>query len=244
MRQAKDSTCFPGSAERELLNPGSTPSFDEDAWRVLRIQSEIVDGFENLKNLGPAVSIFGSSRVDQSDLYYQAAHESTKLLSEAGYAILTGGGPGIMEAANLGAKEGGSKSAGLNIELPFEQKANSYQDISLEFRYFFVRKLMFVRYAFAFLFFPGGFGTLDELFTILTLVQTRKIHHFPVLLYDESYWKEFKSFLEKKLLANAYFEKEDLSLIRFASTPEEVLKEVKDFAKKTPVKGVYSSVDS
>lgn len=160
-----------------------------DTWRVFRIQSELVEGFETLHGIGPAVSIFGSSRLTEESFYYQEAFKVAKLLSQAGFSIITGGGPGIMEAANKGAKLGRGKSIGLNIEIPNEQRPNEYLDISLNFRYFFVRKLMFIKYSIGFVIFPGGFGTLDELFEALTLVQTGKIISFPVVLYGSEYWK-------------------------------------------------------
>lgn len=160
-----------------------------DTWRVFRIQSELVEGFETLHGIGPAVSIFGSSRLTEESFYYQEAFKVARLLSQSGFSIITGGGPGIMEAANKGAKIGRGKSIGLNIELPHEQHPNKYLDISLNFRYFFVRKLMFIKYSIGFVIFPGGFGTLDELFEALTLVQTGKIISFPVVLYGAEYWK-------------------------------------------------------
>ena len=160
-----------------------------ETWRVFRILAEIVDSFETLNNLGPAVTIFGSSRLGPKDKYYLDAVKVGLMLSDNGYTVITGGGPGIMEGANKGAKKGKSKSVGLNIKIPNEQARNKYQDVSLDFRYFFARKLMFVKYAVAFVIFPGGFGTLDELFEALTLVQTEKIHPFPTILYGSEFWK-------------------------------------------------------
>ena len=150
-----------------------------DPWRVLRILGEFVEGFESLSHIGPGVTIFGSARSKPDNDYYKAAVKSAQLLAQAGLAVITGGGPGIMEAGNKGASEGGGNSVGCNIQLPFEQQANPFCNISLEFRYFFVRKMMFVKYSVAFLIFPGGFGTMDELFEALTLTQTNKIEHFP-----------------------------------------------------------------
>src|SRR5216117_3554353 len=159
-----------------------------DPWRVLRIMGEFVEGFDTLSDVRNAVTIFGSARSLEGDPYYAAALETSRLLAKEGFAIITGGGPGIMEAANRGAKEGGGLSIGCNIELPFEQKINDYVDLGIDFRYFFVRKTMFVKYAEGFVVFPGGFGTLDELFESLTLIQTGKVEHFPVVLYGRTYW--------------------------------------------------------
>jgi len=194
-----------------------------DTWRVFRIQSELVDGFESLHDLGHAVTIFGSSRLGPDSPYYQAAVAVAARLSAAGFAVITGGGPGIMEGANKGAYGNGSKSVGLNIDLPREQVPNRYQDISLDFRYFFVRKLMFVKYADAFIIFPGGFGTLDELFESLTLVQTEKIRTFPVVLYGAGYWRGLIQWLGETVLATGCVDAKDLSLLCLADSPEEVL---------------------
>src|SRR5512135_266905 len=160
-----------------------------ETWRVFRIQSELVEGFETLHDLGIAVTIFGSARLREGNKYYDDAVALAKTLADDGFAVITGGGPGVMEGANRGAKEGKAHSVGLNIELPAEQIPNRYQDISLHFRYFFIRKLMFVKYAIAFIIFPGGFGTMDEMFEALTLVQTKRIKSFPVILYGSDYWK-------------------------------------------------------
>jgi uncharacterized protein (TIGR00730 family) len=193
-----------------------------DTWRVFRIQSELVDGFESLHDLGHAVTIFGSSRLGPQSPHYQAAEEVAAQLSAAGFAVITGGGPGIMEGANKGAYGNGSKSVGLNIDLPREQVPNRYQDISLDFRYFFVRKLMFVKYAAAFIIFPGGFGTLDELFESLTLVQTEKIRKFPVVLYGTDYWRGLVEWLNDTVLTAGCIDGKDISLFRLADSPEEV----------------------
>ncbi|MBO9342502.1 MAG: TIGR00730 family Rossman fold protein, partial [Roseiflexus sp.] len=175
--------------ERLLARPRANTDFlSTDTWRVLRIMGEFVDGFEMLADVGPAVTIFGSARVNVDDPMYQAAVDVARALGEAGFAIITGGGPGIMEAGNRGAREAGARSVGLNIELPFEQHFNPYVDTSVTFRYFFVRKMMLVKYAQAFVIFPGGFGTLDELFEALTLVQTGKVRNFPIILFNSAYW--------------------------------------------------------
>jgi uncharacterized protein (TIGR00730 family) len=175
-----------GQSEKDFLrHEKDRPVSNVESWRVLRIQSEIVDGIESLRELGPAVTLFGSARTKPGTPLYEQAVKVGELLAKAGYACITGGGPGIMEAINRGAKPHEGASVGLNIELPFEQHANDFLDVSLEFRYFFVRKMMFVKYAFAFVMFPGGFGTFDELFEVVTLVQTGKIARFPLLLYGK-----------------------------------------------------------
>ena len=184
-----------GTADRRtedlklLRSQEPTFSFQEtDTWRTLRIMGEFVEGFDALAEVGPAVSIFGSARVGRRNRYYSAARQVAAKLGERGYAIITGGGPGIMEAANRGARDAGALSIGCNIELPFEQGLNEYVDLGMEFRYFFARKTMFVKYANGFVIFPGGFGTLDELFESLTLIQTGKVEHFPVVLFGREYW--------------------------------------------------------
>ncbi|HZO88579.1 MAG TPA: TIGR00730 family Rossman fold protein [Chthonomonadaceae bacterium] len=193
-----------------------------DPWRVLRIESEFVEGFDALAGLGPAVTIFGSARVAEKDPMYQAAQKAAQLLGNAGFAIITGGGPGIMEAANRGAREAEAKSVGLNIELPFEQAINPYVDISVEFHYFFVRKTMLVKYAQAFVIFPGGFGTLDELFESLTLIQTGKVQNFPIILFCSAYWRGLLDWLNGQMLAEEKICPEDLDLLLITDSPEEV----------------------
>jgi uncharacterized protein (TIGR00730 family) len=213
------------SDERLLVPP--TPEgmafLHTDPWRVLRIQSEFVKGFDALAEIGPkAVTIFGSARTKENDPTYLAATETARLLGEAGYTIITGGGPGIMEAANKGAKEAGAPSVGLNIELPFEQHVNQFVDIDIEFRYFFVRKTMLVKYAQAFIIFPGGFGTIDELFEAMTLIQTGKIKMFPVILYDSKYWEGLLDWIKGMMLDSGKISPEDLNLIRVLDTPQEI----------------------
>jgi uncharacterized protein (TIGR00730 family) len=222
-----------GAAEKELLRHERErkPMFSE-SWRVLRIQSEIVDGFENLRDLGPAVSVFGSARTRPGDRDYRLAQETGRLLSAAGFAVITGGGPGIMEAANRGAYGAGSPSVGLNIELPFEQQANPYQDISLENRYFFVRKLNFVKYSFAFVYFPGGFGTFDELFEVITLVQTGKIEPAPVILVGSWFWTPVKRWMKETLLDKDFISTEDPERLSVVDKPADVLKIVKASARE------------
>lgn len=193
-----------------------------ETWRVFRIQSELVEGFETLHELGPAVTIFGSSRLAPGNKYYEDASTVAKMLADDGFAVITGGGPGIMEGANKGAKKGKAHSVGLNIEIPAEQIPNKYQDISLFFRYFFIRKLMFVKYAMAFIIFPGGFGTMDELFESLTLVQTRRIQSFPVILYGKEYWKGLIDWMKDTLVPNSTIGREDFALFSLVDTPKEV----------------------
>jgi uncharacterized protein (TIGR00730 family) len=193
-----------------------------DPWRVLRIMGEFVEGFDALAELGQAVTIFGSARVRPGDPMYQAAEDLACLLGEAGFAIITGGGPGIMEAGNRGARTAGAKSVGLNIELSFEQGVNQFVDLGIEFSYFFVRKTMFVKYAQAFVIFPGGFGTLDELFEALTLIQTGKVQNFPVILFNSAYWRGLIDWLRTTLLIEGKIAAADLDLLIVADTPEQV----------------------
>jgi len=193
-----------------------------ETWRVFRIQSELVEGFETLYGLGPAVTIFGSSRMGPGTYYYEKAYELGRRLSDEGFSVITGGGPGIMEAANKGAKEGKSKSVGLNIEIPREQQPNEHQDISLSFRYFFIRKLMFVKYARGFIIFPGGFGTLDETFEALTLSQTGKIDPFPILLFGSDFWGEMIKWFRDVLIQKRTIDEGDLGIFRLVDSVEEV----------------------
>ncbi|WP_309687365.1 TIGR00730 family Rossman fold protein [Armatimonas sp.] len=193
-----------------------------DSWRVLRIQSEFVQGFDALGDLGPAVTIFGSARTKHDDPQYIATVETARLIGEAGFNIITGGGPGIMEAGNKGAMEAKVQSVGLNIELPFEQHVNPYCTETIDFHYFFVRKTMLVRYAQAFVIFPGGFGTLDELMESLTLIQTGKIHNFPVILVGTEFWGGLVDWLKNSVLVQGKISAEDLDLFYLVDSPEEV----------------------
>jgi uncharacterized protein (TIGR00730 family) len=199
-----------------------------DPWRVFRIMSEFVEGFDVLAHVPPSVAIFGSARTKEDSPSYEAAIETAHLLSKAGFGIITGGGPGIMEAANKGAQEGGNYSIGCNIELPFEQSSNAYLDISLDFSYFFVRKTMFVKYSHAFIIFPGGFGTMDELFEALTLIQTKKVKHFPVILFGSHYWGGLISWLREHMLASGMISPADIDLLCCADSPEEISRLVID----------------
>ncbi|TME63084.1 MAG: TIGR00730 family Rossman fold protein [Chloroflexi bacterium] len=193
-----------------------------DPWRVLRIMSEFVYGFDALAHVPPCVTIFGSARTSPDDPSYAAAVETARSLAKAGFGIITGGGPGIMEAANKGAQEGGNLSIGCNIELPFEQAPNPYLDISLDFRYFFVRKTMFVKYSNAFIIFPGGFGTMDELFEALTLIQTKKVSNFPVILYGSKYWEGLLNWIRVTMLEEEKVSEDDVSLLRISDDPQEI----------------------
>lgn len=206
----------------ETPRPEHAAFTDTDPWRALRILGEFVEGFDTLADLGPAVTIFGSARTPPDHPHYQAAVETARLLAQAGLAIITGGGPGIMEAGNRGAKLGGGVSVGLNIELPFEQGTNPYVETALNFRYFFVRKTMFVKYAQAFVIFPGGFGTLDELFESLVLIQTGKIYNFPILLFGAQYWSGLLDWLRQSALAGGKIAAPDLDLLTVTDSPEEV----------------------
>ena len=201
--------------------PEETPFYKTDTWRVMRIMSEFVEGFDALAELGTAVTIFGSARTKPGDLHYETAVEVAQKLGEAGFNIITGGGPGIMEAGNKGAKAAGVQSVGLNIELPFEQHINPYVNLSIDFRYFFTRKVMLVKYAQAFVIFPGGFGTMDELFESLTLIQTGKVQNFPVVLFDSSYWGGLIDWLKSSMLANGKISAEDLELLILVDSAEE-----------------------
>ena len=234
MKHAENKTQKSGASEIELLESiHKGVDTARDSWRVLRIQSEIVDGFENLKKLKSTVSMFGSARAPADSPNYEKSYELAKLLSTNGISVISGGGPGLMEAFNKGAQAGKKgTSVGLNIELPFEQDSNNYQDIDLEFRYFFVRKLMFVRYADAYIFCPGGFGTLDELFDVVTLIQTKKIQHSPVILVGKQYWKGMVEWMEKTMLKNNYIDERDILQIHVLDDPKEIIKVIKEAWKE------------
>jgi uncharacterized protein (TIGR00730 family) len=200
----------------------------KDAWRVFRIMGEFVEGFDTLAQLGPAVTVFGSARTHPDDPMYAYAQETAALLAEAGFAVITGGGPGIMEAANKGAAEAGGESVGCNIELPFEQGMNAFVKIAINFRYFFVRKTMFMKYAEAFVIFPGGFGTMDELFEALTLIQTGKVRNFPVVLFGRAYWKGLLDWLGDTMVAEGKLGAADLKLLIVTDSPEEAVHVITD----------------
>ena len=208
--------------ERLLQSVEDIRAIGKDAWRVFRIMGEFVEGFEGLGEIGKAVSIFGSARTRPDDPMYQACVETARLLGEAGYGIITGGGPGMMQAANKGARKAEAISVGCNIELPFEQKSNDFIDISIDFRYFFVRKTMFVKYACGFVIFPGGFGTMDELFEALTLIQTNKVLDFPVVLFGSEYWSGLMEWIKGTMAVEGKIAAEDLDLIFLTDEPAEV----------------------
>lgn len=201
----------------------------EDTWRVFRIMSEFVDGFEILSQVGKAVSIFGSSRSPVDNKYYKLAEQVAYLLAKEGYAIITGSGPGIMEAANKGTRRAGGNSIGLNIQLPSEQQPNKYVDTLLDFHYFFVRKVMFVKYAKAFVIMPGGYGTLDEFFEAINLIQTCRIPRFPVVLFGSEYWNDLLGWFKDSVLKNGNISKQDLDIFTVVDEPKEVVRVIKGF---------------
>jgi uncharacterized protein (TIGR00730 family) len=209
--------------EQLLESPGPDEFTHTDTWRVFRIMGEVVQGFDELATLTRGIAIFGSARAKREDNDYSAARATAALLARKGFAVITGGGPGIMEAANSGAFEAGGVSIGCNIELPFEQSSNPYLTRSVTFRYFFVRKLMFVKYSLGFVIFPGGFGTLDELFEALTLIQTKKIRNFPVVLFGKSYWNGLLDWMLNYMLPQGKINEHDLKLFQVADSPEEVV---------------------
>ena len=207
-----------------LRSPEPEDSFkSSDSWRTFRIMAEFVQGFDNLATITRGVSVFGSARTRESDPNYAAARETGKLLAEAGFEVITGGGPGIMEAANRGAAEAGGLSVGCNIELPFEQVPNPYQNLSLTFKYFFVRKTMFIKYSNAYIIFPGGFGTMDEVFEALTLIQTKKIRNFPVVLFSSQYWRGMLSWISSVMLHEGNINPEDLQLLHLTDSPKDAV---------------------
>src|SRR4029450_2635761 len=210
--------------DEQLLESPRTDEFTHtDTWRVFRIMGEFVEGFDELASLTRGIAIFGSARSKPEDPSYIAAQETAALLAKEGFAVITGGGPGVMEGANRGAFEAGGLSIGCHIELPFAQRPNPYQTKSLTFKYFFVRKMMFVKYSLGFIIFPGGFGTFDELFEALTLIQTKKIRHFPVILFDSSYWSGLLKWLHDVVLAQGKISELDFSMIQVTDSPAEVV---------------------
>ena len=227
----------PATYDEELLAAESEAvlTTHSDAERIERVKYELEAGFRALHTIGPAVSVFGSARTDETDPAYALARHTAHMLGNAGFAVITGGGPGIMEAANRGALDAGTRSVGLNIELPFEQATNPYVDLSLRFDHFYTRKVMFVRYACAFVVFPGGFGTMDELFEALTLIQTGKIRHFPVVLVDTPYWQGLIDWVRERLLAEGKIAPADLDLMRLSDDPAEVVEFVIEGATKQRV---------
>jgi uncharacterized protein (TIGR00730 family) len=220
-----------GTADERLLRRSRTAFLDSDPWRTLRIQAEFVEGFDALAGVGPAVTVFGSARAAEGDPVYEQARELGRLLAEAGLTVITGGGPGVMAAANRGCFEAGGFSVGCNIELPHEQWLNPWVDLGVEFRYFFVRKTMFVKYAEGFVIFPGGFGTLDELFESLTLIQTGKIKHFPVFLVGSEYWAGLLAWIRETLLAAGTVTADDLRLFTVTDDLAEVVRGLRTFVE-------------
>jgi uncharacterized protein (TIGR00730 family) len=224
-----------GATEDEkLLTRVRRPDFlDTDPWRALRILSEFVEGFDALASVGPAVTVFGSARTAPDDPVYELARSIGRKLAECGFAVITGGGPGAMEAANRGCQEAGGLSVGCNIELPHEQALNSYVDLGVEFRYFFARKTMFVKYADAFVILPGGFGTLDELFEALTLIQTGKVRDFPVVLVGKRYWEGLITWMREIQLPAGAITAHDVELLRLTDDPDEVVSIVQEYASRS-----------
>jgi uncharacterized protein (TIGR00730 family) len=220
--------------DRKLLQPQGRPAFlNTDPWRALRILAEFVEGFDALASLGPAITVFGSARVNEGSPAYETAREIGRLLAKDGYAVITGGGPGVMEGANRGCQEAGGMSVGCNIELPHEQDINPYVDLGVEFRYFFARKTMFVKYADGFVILPGGFGTMDELFEALTLIQTGKIQHFPIILVGKAFFGGLIDWMRATLLAEGMISPGDIDLIALTDDPKEVIEIVRTAALRT-----------
>ncbi len=217
----------PSEDERLLRRAGRPAALDSDPWRALRILSEFIEGFDALAAIGPAVSVFGSARAQEDDPAYELSRSIGDRLARAGYAVITGGGPGLMEAANRGCREAGGLSIGCNISLPHEQTLNRYVDLAVEFRYFFARKTMFVKYADAFVIMPGGYGTFDELFESLTLIQTGRIERFPVILVGKDYWAGLLDWLRTVVLGQDAIDVADLDLVRVTDDPDEVVQIIK-----------------
>ena len=220
----------------------SADFYEMDQWRIFRIMAEFVEGFDRLHNIGPAVTIFGSARLKPDHKMYQLCEETGKLIVDAGYAVITGGGPGIMEAGNRGAFLAKGESIGLNIELPFEQKPNPYIKTLINFHYFFCRKVMFVKSAKAVVIFPGGFGTMDELFESLTLVQTGRMPRVPIILFGSDYWAEMISWFKNSLLKHGCIDENDMYLFHVVDDPEEAVKIIKNYYKKNKQVGNVGQV--
>jgi hypothetical protein len=201
----------------------------KDSWRLFHILAEFVEGFENLSEVKPAITIFGSARTKEGEDLYARAYQLARTLGRSRFNLITGGGPGVMEAVNKGAREEGVKSVGINIELPLEQKPNPYINLPLSFRYFFVRKVMFIKYAIAYIVLPGGFGTLDEFFEAVTLIQTKKIRPFPVILMGSDYWADMIGFMRTHMLGRNMITKEDLNIFKVMDDPEEIVEYIKKF---------------
>lgn len=230
------------SDEERIRKALSTKNWNDikatDSWQIFKIMSEFVEGFEKMAQIGPCVSVFGSARTKQNHEYYKLAEEISFKLTRAGYGVISGGGPGIMEAANKGAKAGGGKSVGLNIELPFEQHPNPYidNDKLISFKYFFVRKVMFLKYSQGFVAMPGGFGTMDELFEALTLIQTNKIAKYPIILVGKNYWQGLVDWWKARVLADGYISPEDMDFFQVVDTSDDVIKIINEFYSKYTLK--------
>jgi uncharacterized protein (TIGR00730 family) len=238
-RLAEDATM---TEDQKLLAPTTRPAFlNTDPWRSLRILSEFVEGFDALAGLGPAISVFGSARVAPGSPAYETAREIGRLLAQEGYAVITGGGPGVMEGANRGCQEAGGMSVGCNVELPHEQSLNPYVDLGVEFRYFFARKVMFVKYADGFVILPGGFGTMDELFEALTLIQTGKIRHFPVVLVGAAFFGGLLDWIRARLLDGRMIEAADLDLVQVTDDPAEVVAIIRKAGRRRAAKRAESA---
>ncbi|MEW5990987.1 MAG: TIGR00730 family Rossman fold protein [Chloroflexota bacterium] len=219
--------------DRKLLEPTERPAFlNTDPWRALRILAEFVEGFDALATIGPAITIFGSARIGRESPLYEQTREIARRLAREGYAIITGGGPGLMEAANRGAQEGGGMSVGCNIELPHEQDLNEYVDLGVAFRYFFARKTMFVKYADGFVIMPGGFGTMDELFEAVTLIQTGKIEHFPIILVGSAFFGGLLDWIQARLVGDGMIDAADLDLVVVTDDPDEVVEIMKRASRR------------
>ena len=204
----------------------------EDPWRIFRIMSEFVDSFQTMSQVGPAVTIFGSARTKPTDKYYRATVEIAKGLAKHHLAVITGGGPGIMEAANKGAEHAGGKSVGLNIELPHEQNGNKFANVPIHFHYFFARKVCFVKYSLGFIYMPGGFGTLDELFEVLTLVQTQRIPQFPLILFGSEHWKGLLAWMKSRLAKDRHISPGDLDLVKITDDVDEVIEIIREYERR------------
>jgi uncharacterized protein (TIGR00730 family) len=220
-------------AKKNVPFKKSTRFVHEDPWRVFRIMSEFVEGFDEMSHIGRAVTVFGSARTKPRDRYYKATVDLSRRLAENNFAVITGGGPGIMEAANKGAAQGGGRSVGLNIKLPFEQCGNPYTNISVDFDYFFARKVCLAKYSTAFVYMPGGFGTMDEFFEVLTLVQTRKVPRFPLICFGRSYWGGLMKWANSTLKRGKYIGPEDTDLVTITDSPAKAMQIINEFHEKS-----------
>ena len=220
-------------AKKNVPFKKSTRFVHEDPWRVFRIMSEFVEGFDEMSHIGRAVTVFGSARTKPRHRYYKATVDLSRRLAENNFAVITGGGPGIMEAANKGAAQGGGRSVGLNIKLPFEQCGNPYTNISVDFDYFFARKVCLAKYSTAFVYMPGGFGTMDEFFEVLTLVQTRKVPRFPLICFGRSYWSGLMKWANSTLKRGKYIGPEDTDLVTITDSPAKAMQIINEFHEKS-----------